>query len=159
MLLGGLLLLVGCEGRGTPPDLPAGQFSAYVEGTVSDTLTGTAHYRRRDGAITGLELGARNGPGLSIELEPHPPELRTYEVIEAELFRLDRPDSPPGLLAFLSLEGAQFEAVDGTLELTYVGDGQVGATFQFQMEGTLEKGGYDDASVSVTGALNAPSER
>jgi hypothetical protein len=156
LLLGGLLG-VGCEGRGTPPDVPAGQFTAYVTGAVDDTLSGTAHSRRADGALTGLELGARDGPGLSIELEPQPPALRTYRVLEPELFRLERPEGTPAVLAFLSLEHAQFEATDGTLELTYVGEDQVGATFSFRMEGRFDDGGGEDASVEVTGAVNAPS--
>jgi hypothetical protein len=124
---------------------------------VDDTLRGTAHARRADGTLTGLELGARDGPGLSVELEPQPPELRTYEVIEPELFRLERPDSPPGALAFLSLEHAQFEATDGTLELTYVSDDHIGVRFSFRMEGAFDDGGGDDVSVEVTGAVNAPS--
>lgn len=156
LLLGGLLW-VGCEGRGTPPDVPSGQFTAYVTGAVEDTLRGTAHSRRADGALTGLELGARDGPGLSIELEPQSPELRTYEVLESELFRLERPNGTPAVLAFLSLEHAEFEATGGTLELTYVSEDQVGATFTFQMEGRFDDSGGDDASIEVTGAVNAPS--
>lgn len=157
LLLVGSLLWVGCEGQGTPPDVPEGRFTAYVTGAVSDTLSGTAHNRRSDEALTGLEFGARDGPGLSIELEPRPPELRTYEVLEPELFRMERPDSPPGVLAFLSLDHAQFTATDGTLELTYVSEEQIGATFSFQMVGRFDDGGETDVSVEVTGAVNAPS--
>ena len=158
LFLGGLLL-VGCGGKGTPPDVPAGRFTAHVVGSVSDTLTGQVHYRMDDGALIGLELGAREGPGLSIELEPRPPALRTYEVIEAELFNTDRPESAPGILAFLTVDAAQFEATDGSLELTYLNDEQVGATFFFLMEGDFENGPSDAPSVKVTGALNAPPER
>ncbi len=157
LLLLGSLLWVGCEGRGTPPDVPEGRFTAYVTGAVSDTLGGTAHYRRSDGALTGMEFGAHDGPGLSIEFEPRPPDLRTYEVLEPELFRMERPDSRPGALAFLSLDGAQFEATDGTLELTYVEEDRIGATFSFQMAGRFDDGGGDDVSVEVNGAVNAPS--
>jgi hypothetical protein len=155
LVLGGLLL-AGCGGEGTPPDVPAGTYTAHVTGALSDTLTGPAHHRTRDGALTGLELGEKGNPGLSIELEPQPADPRTYEVVPADLFRLDRPNDPPGVLAFLSLEPAQFEAVDGTLELTYVGEEQVGATFSFEMEGRFEDGPSDAPSVQVTGALNAP---
>ncbi|MFB6247275.1 MAG: hypothetical protein ABEL97_01750 [Salinibacter sp.] len=158
LLLGGLLW-VGCEGRGTPPDVPAGRFTAHVAGAVSDTLRGTAHVRRAGKTLTGLELGARDGPGLSIELEPQPPALRTYEVVEPTLFRLERPDSRPGALAFLTLRHARFESTDGTIELTYVGDDQIGGTFSFRMKGTFIDGGGDDVSVEVTGVVNAPSGR
>jgi len=157
LLLGGLVL-AGCGGRGSSPDVPAGRFTAQVEGTVSDTLRGEAFARRSGDELLGLELGPEDGAGLSIELEPRPLALRTYEVVDAELFRLERPDTPPGLLAFLRLEHAQFEAVDGTLELTYVNEDRVGATFSFQMEGAFEEGGEDGVSVEVTGELNASSD-
>jgi len=152
-------LLVGCEGRGTPPEIPAGRFTAHVEGSVSDTLAGPVHYRMKDGTLVGLELGTKEGAGLSMELEPRPPALRTYAVIEAELFNTDRPESAPGILAFLTVDAAQFEATDGSLELTYLNDEQVGATFSFLMEGDYENGPSDAPSVKVTGALNAPPER
>ena len=157
-LLGGLLL-AGCEGKGTPPDVSAGRFTVHVEGSVSDTLTGPAHYRMDDGALVGLELGPKDGAGLSMELEPQPPALRTYEVIDAELFNMERPESPPGVLAFLTVGEARFEATDGTLELTYLNDEQVGATFSFLMEGDFEDGPSDGPSVKVTGSLNAPPQR
>jgi hypothetical protein len=158
LVLGGLLL-AGCEGKGTPPDVPAGRFTAHVEGSVSDTLTGPVHYRMDDGTLVGLELGTTDGPGLSMELEPQPPTLRTYEVIDAELFNTERPESAPGILAFLTVGEARFEATDGSLELTYLNDEQVGATFSFLMEGDFEDGPSDAPSVKVTGALNAPPER
>jgi hypothetical protein len=160
LLLGPGLLGGGCEGRGTPPDVPSGEFTAHVDGSVSDTLTGAAHHRLSDdGALVGLELGAQDGPGLSIELEPQPPALRTYEVVDAELFGVDRPEQPPGAMAFLTLKTARFEAVDGTFELTYVDEEQIGATFSFQMQGEYEQGPGDAPSVAVTGALNAAAER
>jgi hypothetical protein len=158
LILGGLLL-AGCAGKGTPPDVPAGRFTAHVEGSVSDTLTGAVNYRMAEGALVGLELGPKDGPGLSMELEPQPPALRTYEVIDAELFNTERPESPPGILAFLTVGEGRFEATDGTLELTYLNDEQVGATFSFLMEGDFEDGPSDAPSVKVTGSLNAPPER
>jgi hypothetical protein len=111
-----------------------------------------------DGALVGLELGPKDGAGLSMELEPRPPALRTYEVIDAELFNTERPEHPPGILAFLTVDDARFEAADGTFELTYLNDEQVGATFSFLMEGDFENGPSDAPSVQVTGALNAPPE-
>lgn len=158
LLIGGIMVS-GCEGKGTPPDVPAGTFTARVDGALSDTLTGSAHYRTNDGALTRLELGSETGPGLSIELEPRSPALRTYETIDAELFGLDRPETPPGVMAFLTLDGAQFEATDGTLELTYMNEGRVGATFTFQMEETADAVVGEPMSVEVTGDLNAPVER
>jgi hypothetical protein len=152
------VLVNGCGGQGNRPDVAAGQFTANVNGTVSDTLAGAAHYRMDDGALVGLELGSKEGPGLSIELEPQPPELRTYEVVDAELFGLERPGSPPGVLAFLLLEQVSFEATDGSLDLTYVSEEQIGATFSFEMEATNGDAPTHDASVEVTGALNAPPQ-
>lgn len=159
LLLVGGLVLVGCEEKGSPPGVPSGTFTARVEGTLTDTLTGPVHYRTNEGALTGLELGSEEGPGLSIELEPHPPALRTYEVIESELFGMDRPETSPAVMAFLTLDGARFDATDGTLELTYVSEDQVGASFTFQMEGTADATPAEPLSVEVTGSLNAPSER
>jgi hypothetical protein len=157
-VLGGLLL-GGCEGRGSPPDVPAGEFTAYVRGAVSDTIAGPVHYRVRGDSLVGLELGAKNGPGLSIELEPQPPALRTYEVVDAELFGTTQTGSSSGVMAFLTTGEARFEATDGTLELTYVNDERVGATFTFQMEGEFVEGPSERPAVKATGALNAPPER
>jgi hypothetical protein len=139
--------------------VPAGRFTAHVEGSVNDTLTGSVHYRTDDGALVGLELGPKDGAGLSMELEPQAPALRTYEVIDAELFGTERPESAPGILAFLAVGEARFAATDGVLELTYLNDEQVGATFSFVMEGDFENGPSDGPSVKVTGSLNAPPDR
>lgn len=156
VLLLATLLWGGCEGRGTPPDVPSGEFTAYVNGSLADTLSGAVHHRlTEDGALTGIELGTKDGPGLSVDLEPMPPALRTYEIIEAELFGLERAGGAPGAMAFLSLDGMQFQAVDGTVELTYVDDDQIGATFTFQMEGEYNGPASDEPSVEVTGVLNA----
>lgn len=152
-------LLVGCGGRGTPPKVPSGEFTAYVDGSLSDTLSGAVHHRiTEEGALTGLELGPKDGAGLSIELEPHAPALRTYEVVDAELFGLARPDQPPGVMAFLTLDDAQFATVEGTFELTYVDEEQIGATFTFQMEGEFDGDRGETPSVEVTGVLNAAPE-
>ena len=159
VLIGCCLFLIGCEGQGTPPDVPAGRYEAHVDGSISDTLSGPVHYRIQDDKLTGLELGTKEGPGLSIELEPYPPDLRVYEVIEAELLDMERPSSPPGVIAFLDLENATFETTDGMLELTYVSEEEVGASFQFEMEGDFEQGSAMEASVEVTGILNAPKTR
>jgi hypothetical protein len=157
-LIGGLLF-VGCEEKGSRPDVPAGTFTVRIDGALSDTLTGPVHYRTSKDSLTGFELGAENGPGVSIELEPQPPALRTYEVIESELFDMERPEAPPGVMAFLTLDAAQFHAVDGTLELTYVSEDRVGATFTFQMEGTADVAPAEPLSIEATGTLDAPSRR
>ncbi|PSQ97377.1 MAG: hypothetical protein BRD55_03645 [Bacteroidetes bacterium SW_9_63_38] len=152
-------VLVGCGGRGTPPEVPSGEFTAYVKGSLSDTLSGTVHHRiTDDGALTGLELGPEDGVGLSIDLEPHMPALRTYEVMDDELFGIVRTGQPPGALAFLTLKGAQFESVDGTFEITYVDKKRVGATFRFYLTGGFEGPAAGTRSVEVTGALNAAPE-
>ncbi len=164
-LFGGMLLLlsglsmIGCESKGNRPNVPAGQFTAHVKGALSDTLTGPVHYRSKGDSLVGLELGTKDGPGLSIELEPQPPALRTYEVVNWELFNRDRSESPPGAVAFLTVEEARFEATDGSLELTYVNDEQIGAKFTFQMQGNYVAGPSEAPSVEVSGALNAPPER
>lgn len=148
----------GCGGEGTVPDVPVGQFRAVVDGSVSDSLAGTAQYRMDDGRLVGLELGARRGPGLSIEVEPRPLDLRHYSVVESGLFGTERPGGAPGVLSFLTIDGGQFEAREGTLEITYVGDEQVGATFTFQMGGDFDAGPADAPSVRVTGRVNARPE-
>lgn len=154
-----LLLLTGCDSNDQRPDVPGGQFEATVEGTVSDTLSGAVHYRAKDDSLVGMELGPRDGPGLSIELEPQPPALRAYEVVDAELFAPPQTGSSSGVMAFLTTGEARFAATDGTLEVTYVGDEQVGATFDFQMEGEFVGGPRGTPSVEVTGVLNALPER
>ncbi len=158
LLLSGLLL-VGCTEKGTPPNVPAGQFAARVNGAVNDTLEGSVHYRTNNDSLTGLELGPENGAGLSIELEPRPPALRTYEVVNWELLGLERPGAPPGVVGFLTVNRAQFESTDGSFTLTYVGDEQVGATFTFQMKGEFGQGPSDVPAVEVTGTLNALPSR
>lgn len=159
LLVLGTLLLVGCGGRGTLPDVPAGRFTAQIQGAVSDTISGPVHYRTRDDSLVALELGPKDGPGLSIELDPQPPALRTYEVVAGKLFGTDRPGSAPGVMAFLTTGEARFETTDGTLELTYVGDERVGATLTFQMEGEVGSGPSETLSVEVIGALNALPQR
>lgn len=150
-----LLVLVGCEGEGRAPDVPAGQFRAHVEGAVGDTLTGPAYARIEDGMLVGFEMGPADEPGLSVELAPHPLALRTYEVVGWELFSENRSEQSPDAVAFLSVDNARFAATDGTLELTHVEGERVRATFTFQMEGDFLEGPSDDPSVKVTGTLDA----
>jgi hypothetical protein len=156
-VVGGFLW--GCGGRGTPPKVSKGEFTVYVEGNLTDTLSGEVHHRiTEEGTLTGLELGPKEGAGLSIELEPLAPALRSYEVVDAELFGITRPNHPPGVMAFLTLDEGRFESIDGTFELTYVDEEQIGATFTFQMEGGFDSDLGEVPSVEVTGALNAAPE-
>lgn len=154
----GVWFVAGCGGRGTPPDVPTGRFVAHIDGTISDTLEGAAHYRTANASIVGLELGAPDAGGLSMELEPRLPALRTYEVVDWELFNLERAGDGPGIVAFLHVDGAQFSATSGTLEVTYVEDDQIGATFSMEMEGTFDDGPETSPSVRVEGTVNAPPE-
>lgn len=159
MLLLSGLLVVGCMEKGTPPSVSTGRFVAHVNGTINDTLKGPVHYRTKGDSLSGLELGPENGAGLSIELEPRPPALRTYEVVNWELLNLERPGAAPGAMGFLTVGGARFESIDGSFELTYLGSDQVGATFTFQMEGEFVQGPSESPAVAVTGTLNATPER
>jgi hypothetical protein len=129
-----------------------------VEGAVTDTLAGAVHHRTTDGRLIGIELGQRNGDGLSIELEPHPPATRSYAVIGRELFGMERAGDTPGVRAFLTVEGTQFRATAGSLHVQRVDEETIGASFSFAMEGKVASGG-DDAGVRVTGELNAPASR
>ena len=156
-LFGAVFLLVGCGGTGAPPNVPAGRFTAQIDGAVSDTISGAVYYRAREDSLVGLELGPEEEAGLSMELEPRPPALLTYEALDPALFGTDRPEGLPGVVAFLTLDGAHFESTHGTLELTYVDEEQVGAQFSFEMEGTLGTDLGEPASVTITGQFNAPA--
>lgn len=151
LLAGGLF---GC-GEGSRPEVPEGQFTAEVRGGVNDTIAGSAFYRLDAGELVAVELGAKDQPGLSLELEPRPLEQRTYEVVEWNLLDAERDDASPGVVAFLEVQDARFEATRGTLEVTYVGEAEVGATFEFEMEGSFTGGSAPDASVHVTGSFRA----
>lgn len=156
-LLLGTFLMTGC-GSNAAPDVPAGQYAAEVEGAVTDTLEGAVHHRTADGRLIGIELGERDGAGLSMELEPYPPDTRSYSVIDGELFGMERPGGTPGVMAFLTVDGTQFRATAGSLHVQRVAGETIGASFSFEMEGEVASGG-DDAGVRVTGELNAPASR
>lgn len=158
LIILGVWFVAGCGGRGTPPDVPTGRFVVHIDGSISDTLEGSAHYRKADASVVGLELGAPNARGLSMELEPRLPALRTYEVVDWELFNLERAGDGPGVMAFLRVDGAQFRATSGTLEVTYVEDERIGATFSMEMEGNFNDGPETSPSVHVVGTVNAPPE-
>lgn len=155
MLAGGSL---GC-GNGSQPEVPEGRFTAEVVGGLTDTISGPAYYRLEAGELVGLELGARDASGLSMQLEPRPLNRRTYEAVNWELFQAERSDTPPGVLAFLVVGDARFEATRGTLEVTYFDEDEVGASFEFEMEGARIGGSSPETSVQVTGSFRAREER
>jgi len=149
------LLVGGCDDEGTIPDVQSGTYRVRVVGAVQDTLSGPVRYRLREGGLVGFELGAQEGPGLSIQMERRPLGRRTYSVVDAALFDTKRPDERPGVFAFLAHSGAMFEATDGSLEVTYADEDRVGATFEFVMEGSFTDGPTETVAVHVQGTLNA----
>lgn len=149
--LGLTLLLVGC-GDETELDVAEGRYRLHVEGGLTDTLTGPAVLdSQRDGRL-GIELGKRDGPGMSIELVPPPSDSGRYEVVAAELLHSPPSDNLTGLIAFLSVTGAQFTATNGFLSVTHVDDESVAGTLDVEME---EQGSTGDRSVRVRGVLRA----
>ncbi|MFO8099721.1 MAG: hypothetical protein R6T83_08905 [Salinibacter sp.] len=156
LVLGGAL--AGCGSADAPVDVERGQFVAEVDGSVTDTLSGPVHYRMQDGQLVGLELGTQTGPGLSIELEPRSPASGTYEVVEEDLFGVDHKQASVRALAFLTTADAKFTARRGTVTVEQVQDQTVAATFSFEMNGRLNRGG-GDAGVHVDGQLRAPPSR
>ncbi|MFP4229309.1 MAG: hypothetical protein ACLFTE_10855 [Salinivenus sp.] len=147
-------VLVGCGSADAPVDVEEGQFVAEIAGGVTDTLSGPVHYRMRDGELVGLELGAQDGPGLSIELEPRPLSSSTYEVVEDELFGVEHKRAPARALAFLTKGDAEFTARRGSVTVERGQGETVTATFSFEMAGRLSRGG-GDAGVLVDGQLHA----
>jgi len=160
-----VLLLIGC-GRGTDLDVAEGRYRLYVEGHLVDTLSGPAVVRTQQNGHVGLELGNRDGPGLSIELTPaarpnhdansSPPSVSAgrYEVVAASLLNGPSADSLSGLVAFLSMADLQFVATQGHLSVTETRDGTVGGTLEFEMA-EQESDTPGERTVRVTGVLRA----
>lgn len=167
-LLGGVLLLIGCSDE-AGLGVTEGRYRLHVEGSLTDTLTGPAVYRRHPNGHLGLELGTPDGPGVSIDLKPLPRSPARpadggrsalqlhpgrYDVLAGELLEGPRTDSLTGLTAFLSVADAQFVATHGRLTVTDVAKGTVEGMFNFEME---ERGANPSPgrSVRVTGVLRA----
>jgi len=150
-------LLTGCD-EGGSLDVPIGTFVAETEGAVTDTLRGSAHYRTQEEDLIGFELGAQTSPGMSIEVEPAPPEPRTYRVLEERLFRLDRDSHTLGGIVFLSVDDQHFEATAGTLKVQQVNRSTVDATFSFEMNGHVDAT-TEERSILVTGRFRATPVR
>jgi len=151
-------VVAGCRGGSDSVDVVPGQYVMEIHGAVTDSLRGPAHYRIEQEHLAGFELGGRNDPGLSLDLEPLPPVPRTYEVLEEEFFTADRAEGAAGVMGFLTTETARFQAEEGSLTVAYVDGEGIGATFSFRMDG-LMPGGRDEASVRVTGRLHAFSAK
>lgn len=155
------LLLIGC-GSEPEPDVTEGRYRLYVEGSLTDTLTGPAIVRTQRNGGVGIELGKRDGSGLSIELTPanrsgDPSGLQgemppgRYTVVPSSLLGGSPADSVSGLIAaFLSVADRHFTATRGRLSVTGVGDGTVAGRIDFEM---AERAG--GRSVRVTGVLRA----
>jgi hypothetical protein len=134
-----------------------GRFVARIDGTVRDTLAGTATLRRSDGRLVGLELNVDSTRGVSVDLEPHPAQLRTYTAIEEELLRADRPGDTPGLVAYLVTSTGTYQTTAGRFTVSYV-EGRadaVGGTFAWTMEGTLRGVPAHRSTVQVEGVVHA----
>lgn len=166
VLLG--LLLTGC-GRESGLDVAEGQYRLQVAGAMTDTLTGAAVLRASSAGRTGIELGAREGPGLSIEIASvHQTEQRAatsrapvspgrYVVVSGTLLDASSasPDSLSGVLAFLSLTETMFVATQGHLSVTHVGNGTLDGTLDLRMRERGRAGAAAPRTIRVTGALRA----
>lgn len=148
-----ILLLAGCRNE-TKLGVTSGQYRARLKGSLTDTLSGPAVFRRQDDELVGMELGSRGGPGLSFQLGPHPLQPRSYVVVEAPLLEGRPADRRTGVLAFLSLQNVQLRATRGSLSVSHVGDGEIWGTFDFDMRGGTP-GSPGELSVRVTGELRA----
>lgn len=151
-----VLLWTGCDDD-VVPNVAEGRYRAEVSGGMVDTLTGPARFRHQDGTLLGMELGQREGSGVSLEIGPEPLEAGAYDVVAAELIEGPDADSLKGMFAFLRLGNARFEATRGRLSVTHVDEGEVRGTFEFQMDG-YATGSPDDLSIVVEGALRATPE-
>lgn len=147
---------LGCtKTQGTAPAAPEGRFEVTTQGAMRDTLRGRATYRLADSLLAGIELDVDSVQGLSVELEPRPLALRTYEVVDAELLGVSRGDSLPGLNAFLVTQAGDFHATAGSLDVTYLTNGELGATVSMQMRGTFDGVPGAAPSLTLTGTIHA----
>ena len=160
-----VVLLIGC-GSETDLDVAEGRYRLYVEGHLTDTLSGPAVVRTQQNGHVGFELGERGGPGLSMELtsptrsndgvdaSPAPVSPGRYDVVAGSLLNAPSADSLSGLVAFLSVADLQFVATQGHLSVSETGDGMVGGTLEFEMV-ERESDTPGERTVRVTGVLRA----
>lgn len=149
------VVLVG-PGCGSESDLGVaeGRYQLYVEGSLTDTLTGPAVLRSQRNGHLGIELGPRDGSGLSLELTTSPQASGRYDVVGPGLLDGPQADSLLGVIAFLSVADAQFAATQGRFSVTEVGAETVGGTLDVEMEERRDDP-LGDRSVRVTGVLRA----
>ena len=161
-------LFAGCAGeRDRSPGLPlwlggGSYFEAQIEGTLPDSLMGTAEYRLdADGNLVGVELNRDevHGDGMSLELEPQPLDARTYSVIEPGLFDVARTEGESAATAFFVDSTQQFTAVRGTVEVTEVGWMGVHGQFDLEMEGTMDEEVPEPVGIHVRGSFQATEEQ
>lgn len=148
-------VLVG-GGCGSESDLGVaeGRYQLYVEGSLTDTLTGPAVLRSQRNGPLGIELGPRDGSGLSLELTTSPQAPGRYEVVGPALLNGPPADSLLGVIAFLSVADAQFAATQGCFSVTEVAEETVGGTLDVEMKERRDDP-LGDRSVRVTGVLRA----
>lgn len=133
-------------------------FEATTEGVLDGSLAGTAEFRTDAGGnLVGIELihTDDSSRGISIELEPHPLEQRTYAAIVPQLMGVERPDTQAGFAAFFESSTHSFQAARGTLRVEQVGDAYVRGTFDMEMRGTAEGGSFQEDDVMVRGTFYA----
>jgi len=144
---------VGC-GNESDLGVEEGRYRLYVEGSVTDTLTGSAVVHPDENGRRRVELGGRDRPGLSLEVAMRSQAAGRYDAVGPELLDGAHADSLAGFRAFLSVAGVQFAATDGRFSVTEAGEGRLGGTLDM----TMEEQGEAVAgrrSVRVTGVLRA----
>ncbi len=163
ILLVGLLMVSGCGGSSGESALgwlmgAESQFDAGIKGAVTDSLHGTADFRTDDrGRLVGIELNRDGAPmqGLSLELEPRPPETDQYTVVDPVLMNAPREGEQPGFVAYLESDAGSFEADEGHLHITAMGDHHIEGTFELYMHGERRSGPSVEVDITVKGAFQA----
>lgn len=158
-----LALTSGCGGASSESALDwlmgaESQFTARIDGAVTDSLRGTADFRTDDrGRLVGIELNRTDAPmdGLSLELQPHPAEADTYIVIEPALMGAAREGQPPGFVAYLESDAGSFQAADGTLEISEMSNDHIEGTFDLYMQGARSSDPSIEIDITVTGSFEA----
>lgn len=150
------VVVLGGIGCGSEADLgvAAGRYRLFVGGSLTDTLAGPAVLRPRRNGRLGIELGSRDGSGLSLELTRSPQASGRYEVVGPGLLNGVQADSLRGLIAFLSVADAQFAATQGRFSVTEVGAEMIGGRLNVEMKERSD-GPLGERSVRVTGVLRA----
>jgi len=113
---------VGC-GNESDLGVEEGRYRLYVEGSVTDTLTGSAVVHPDENGRRRVELGGRDRPGLSLEVAMRSQAAGRYDAVGPELLDGAHADSLDGFRAFLSVAEVQFAATDGRFSVTEAGAG------------------------------------